>query len=107
MMSAVLINVVSFNFILTQVQKPLLVDAEDAKYLIPPRGVIDARLIIGAGIFGAGWGLSGLCPGPGVICLYTVPQAVIWVASLALGQLAFDAALKQYERHMAKYNRFD
>ena len=84
-MSAVMINVVTFNFILTQIPKPLLVDSEDAKYLVPPRGAIDSRLIIGAGIFGLGWGLSGLCPGPGVICLFTLPQAFLWVISLAFG----------------------
>lgn len=40
--------------------KPLLAE----NYPGSPSTRIDARLVIGAAIFGAGWGLSGLCPGP-------------------------------------------
>ncbi|ESQ91093.1 hypothetical protein ABAC460_07310 [Asticcacaulis sp. AC460] len=34
-----------------------------------PPARIDRRLIVGAGIFGIGWGLSGICPGPGIVWL--------------------------------------
>jgi uncharacterized protein len=30
---------------------------------------LDAPLVLGAGLFGAGWGLSGLCPGPAIVSL--------------------------------------
>ena len=93
MMSAVLINVVTFNYTLTKIPKPLL--AGD-RYQIPANGKIDLRLIVGTGIFGLGWGLSGLCPGPGVICFFSLTHAIIWVASLAVGQVAFDLALEKY-----------
>jgi uncharacterized membrane protein YedE/YeeE len=96
MMSAVLINIFTFRYILTKVDKPLLA-GESGKYGIPPRGMIDTRLVIGAAIFGLGWGLSGLCPGPGVICLFSLTHAVIWVAALAVGQVAFDIALEKYQ----------
>ena len=32
---------------------------------------IDRRLVIGSAIFGVGWGIAGLCPGPGVVLLGT------------------------------------
>ncbi len=44
---------------------------------------IDRRLIIGAVIFGLGWGLSGLCPGP----------ALVLAASGNIGGLVFVAAI--------------
>lgn len=32
-----------------------------------PHGAIDRRLLIGAAVFGIGWGLQGYCPGPAVV----------------------------------------
>jgi len=35
----------------------------------PARRAIDLRLVGGAALFGAGWGLAGICPGPGIVSL--------------------------------------
>jgi hypothetical protein len=48
-----------------------------------PRARIDGALLIGAALFGVGWGLSGYCPGPAVVAL----------GSGALGPLVFVAAM--------------
>jgi uncharacterized membrane protein YedE/YeeE len=40
-----------------------------AKFLVPTRRDIDAKLLAGAFIFGAGWGLGGYCPGPAIVSL--------------------------------------
>jgi uncharacterized membrane protein YedE/YeeE len=45
--------------------RPWLADA----FAIPSRSDIDARLIGGAALFGVGWGLVGLCPGPALASL--------------------------------------
>lgn len=101
MFSAVAINLVTFNYILKKVEKPILAQ-ENGKYGVPPRGVIDARLVVGAALFGLGWGLGGLCPGPGVICFFSMTHAIIWVASLAIGMASFDFGLSFYEKLSAK-----
>ena len=36
-------------------------------FRIPSNTSIDARLVLGAALFGVGWGLSGICPGPAVV----------------------------------------
>lgn len=36
---------------------------------LPERRPIDARLLLGSGVFGVGWGLVGVCPGPAVVLL--------------------------------------
>jgi uncharacterized membrane protein YedE/YeeE len=41
---------------------PILAEA----FQLPTRSDIDIRLIAGAAIFGLGWGLAGLCPGPAI-----------------------------------------
>ena len=47
------------------------------------RAAIDRPLVIGAAIFGAGWGLSGFCPGPAIANLGVVAGSV-WPFVLAM-----------------------
>jgi uncharacterized protein len=55
-------------------------------FSIPARTALDARLIIGAALFGAGWGLSGFCPGPAITSLASgAAPVVVFVASMAAG----------------------
>jgi uncharacterized membrane protein YedE/YeeE len=59
-----------------------------AKSAWPARKAIDKPLIVGAVMFGAGWGLVGLCPGPALENLATAsPQVVLFVAAMVLGML--------------------
>jgi uncharacterized membrane protein YedE/YeeE len=58
---AVAIATVAFHFIL-QRRSPLLAPSFD----LPTSKSIDSKLVVGALIFGVGWGLSGYCPGPAV-----------------------------------------
>jgi uncharacterized membrane protein YedE/YeeE len=39
----------------------------DVTFHLPTRRDLDAPLIVGAALFGVGWGLGGLCPGPGIV----------------------------------------
>jgi uncharacterized membrane protein YedE/YeeE len=55
-------------------------------FSIPARTALDTRLIIGAALFGAGWGLSGFCPGPAITSLASgAAPVVVFVASMAAG----------------------
>jgi len=54
---------------------------------LPIQSRIDARLIIGAAIFGIGWGLAGLCPGPALANLASAsPGIVLFVLAMIAGQ---------------------
>ena len=49
---------------------------------------IDRRLVIGAAIFGVGWGLSGFCPGPALANLGALRiEALIFVPAMAVGMI--------------------
>jgi len=41
----------------------------DRQFYLPARTVIDSKLVLGASLFGVGWGLGGYCPGPAVVSL--------------------------------------
>ena len=49
----------------------------DVAFDVPKRRDIDRRLLVGAAIFGVGWGLAGLCPGPAIASLALAPAAVL------------------------------
>lgn len=58
---------------------------------IPTAGHIDKRLVIGGLAFGAGWGISGFCPGPGLVALGAGEiKAVVFVASMVAGMAVFE-----------------
>lgn len=66
---------------------------------IPSNSHIDKRLIIGGLTFGAGWGIAGFCPGPGLVALGAGEiKAVIFVASMVAGMAVFEVI----ERRRAK-----
>lgn len=57
---------------------------------IPARRDLEPRLLTGAAIFGIGWGLAGLCPGPALTLLpLGLWQAFVFVASMLTGMLIF------------------
>ena len=61
------------------------------KFALPTAEKIDARLIGGAAIFGVGWGISGLCPGPAIAGIFLgVPQILVFVVAMAVGMLLFE-----------------
>ena len=61
----------------------------------PPRWPIDGRLLAGAFIFGAGWGLGGFCPGPALTALgFLNPKAAVFVVAMAAGMILHDGFLK-------------
>ena len=52
----------------------------------PTAAVIDVRLLGGAALFGLGWGLVGLCPGPAIASLGIAPQrTILFVAAMLAG----------------------
>ena len=56
--------------------------------LWPERKSIDASLVTGSVLFGIGWGLVGLCPGPAIENLATLsPRVVLFVATMLLGMM--------------------
>jgi len=61
----------------------------DSQFALPTRRDVDARLVVGAVLFGAGWGLAGFCPGPAITVLpLGAWQPFVFVAAMAIGMVA-------------------
>ena len=62
----------------------------DMFYRLPTNTLIDARLILGAVLFGTGWALGGFCPGPALASLGSLSvQPLLFVAAMLAGMFLF------------------
>jgi uncharacterized membrane protein YedE/YeeE len=60
----------------------------DVRFHVPKRTDLDPRLLLGAAVFGVGWGLGGFCPGPGLASVVTgALPAPLFVLGMAGGIL--------------------
>ena len=68
-----------------RMMKPLF----GARFSLPDSKDLDARLISGSALFGVGWGLAGLCPGPAVANLALAPSQVLpFIGAMLAGMAA-------------------
>ena len=58
------------------------------KFMFPDRTDLDTGLIAGSALFGVGWGMAGLCPGPAIASLALAPVAVLPFVAAMLGGMA-------------------
>ena len=80
---AVIVMAIAWR-IQARMAQPLLA----AKFALPDRSDLTPRLIGGAALFGTGWGIAGLCPGPGFAALVIVPaKAAAFVAAMLAGMM--------------------
>ncbi len=95
MIGAILIYGVSFRRITTRMNRPLLLE----RFRLPTRTDIDARLVFGSILFGIGWGLLGLCPGPALTSLVTGDLSLaLFIASMLVGMLGFNIVLARVQQ---------
>ena len=58
----------------------------EASFQLPATRPLDPRLLIGAALFGIGWGLAGYCPGPALASLSAAtPSLLVLVGTMAIG----------------------
>jgi uncharacterized protein len=61
------------------------------QYFWPSKSEVDLPLVTGAALFGIGWGLVGLCPGPALESLATLsPGVIVFAAAMAAGMAVYD-----------------
>ncbi|WP_421831727.1 DUF6691 family protein [Limnobacter sp.] len=57
---------------------------------LPTHTQIDKKLLLGAVLFGAGWGIGGFCPGPAVVAAASLAtDGLIFIAAMLVGMFAF------------------
>lgn len=86
----VMIGAISTHGILFLIIKKRSSPLLDTKFYLPTKKDLDSQLIIGASLFGIGWGWTGICPGPGIVSVLSGNiNIIIFVVSMILGMLIF------------------
>jgi uncharacterized membrane protein YedE/YeeE len=73
-----------FYYFIKKRESPLL----DVKFHLPIRHDLDKRLIVGAALFGLGWGWGGICPGPGIVGISSFDPRFFWFVGPMLAGMA-------------------
>tara|TARA_B110000037_G_C16997623_1_gene455745 strand:+ start:192 stop:626 length:435 start_codon:yes stop_codon:yes gene_type:complete len=94
MAGAIGVHLVLYKLTLRR-EKPVCAD----EFGIPAQTDVNKRLLFGSAIFGAGWGIAGYCPGPGLASLSSGAEgAITFVAAMILGMGMFHFALQAWNR---------
>jgi uncharacterized membrane protein YedE/YeeE len=81
---AVAVTAIAFHLVL-RLPQPILA----AGFKLPVATAVDRRLLLGAAIFGVGWGLVGFCPGPALVGLAGgLRDAMIFLPAMLAGSFA-------------------
>ncbi len=81
MLGAIAVHFVAHRLV-TKRPSPLF----DTRFHLPTRKDIDARLVLGAALFGVGWALAGFCPGPALVTAASgATAAIVFVAGMTVG----------------------
>lgn len=91
---AILVGLIAFAVAKTRTRSFL-----GAAMHLPTSRDIDRRLVLGSLTFGAGWGLAGFCPGPGLVAMGAgEPKAALFVAAMITGMLVFELVDRRVKR---------
>lgn len=84
MIGAIIAAAPAFRYVRTRKQ-----DLHHTPVELPDRLKIDRALVVGSAVFGIGWGLSGICPGPGLLLLTGLSlPAIVFVGGVIAGLFA-------------------
>lgn len=85
MIGAIAVHAISYRFIRKR-PSPIL----ESEFHVPTKSTIDWRLILGAAIFGIGWGWGGICPGPALTDLASGEASILYfVLFMLIGMKMF------------------
>lgn len=83
MLGGVVVTAIGYRAVL-QRSRPLF----EPGFALPTRRDIDPPLLLGAGLFGIGWGLGGYCPGPALAGIgFGNPETMAFVAAMLVGMI--------------------
>lgn len=88
----VFVGALPIMFVAFQIQSRMAKPMCDATFTLPSATRVDKQLVGGAALFGIGWGMAGLCPGPAATMLPLAGNALstglLYVVAMLAGVLA-------------------
>ena len=102
-LALVMAGAILVGFFAFSIAKKRTISFIGAKMKLPPALAIDSRLLTGSALFGAGWGIVGFCPGPGLVALgMGDAKALVFVVAMLVGMGFFSWLEKRKNTATAK-----
>mmetsp|Transcript_25593 Transcript_25593/g.12120 ORF Transcript_25593/g.12120 Transcript_25593/m.12120 type:complete len:121 (+) Transcript_25593:353-715(+) len=89
MVGALGVNFITFPLLKYKTEQPVF----KTSYGAASYTKVDTKLIIGAVLFGVGWGLAGMCPGPGMCDVFIFFPTLFFFLGLVVGMMGFDLVM--------------
>lgn len=94
LIGATMTTAVAFHFV-TRRPRPIVA----AQFQLPATRTIDSPLVLGAAIFGVGWGLAGYCPGPALVGAGAgTATALLFLPAMIVGSIAYRLLVARLDR---------
>lgn len=88
-LALVIVAAIGVMFVAVRISRTRRAPAFDAAFNEPEFKRIDAPLVVGAVLFGIGWGMSGICPGPAIsLVAFWPPNLLVYLLALFAGSYA-------------------
>ncbi len=90
---AVLVTLITFRFVLKQ-PHPVF----GSKFYVPTLKEVDRKLLIGAAIFGIGWGIGGYCPGPAIASIpLGMANTFVFLVAMVVGSVIYQVLSPRFD----------
>lgn len=97
LMAAVVVTGIGYRLVWKRTE-PLF----EKDFFVPVNRIMDGRLMTGAAIFGIGWGLVGLCPGPALSSVVSGEKGVLVFIAAMLGGMLLQKGVSLFLDDQAK-----
>lgn len=88
-LACVIVAAIAVMFVAVRIGRRRQAPLFDTRFHQPEFERIDAPLVVGAALFGIGWGMSGICPGPAIsLIAFWPPNLLIYLLALFAGSYA-------------------
>jgi uncharacterized membrane protein YedE/YeeE len=89
----VIVNLIGYYVFVKRMDQPVC----ESRFQLPQKQSLDGQLIAGSVLFGIGWGITGLCPGPAVASLLTNTETgALFIVCVGAGLLAGKMVINQF-----------
>lgn len=99
------VNLISFNLILRRTENPIF---SNSPCKLKPSSEVTFNFVLGAFLFGVGWGISGLCPGPVMAnSLLFLPLTIFFLLMIIIGQFLSNMYVKYIYDKLTNKNKVE
>jgi uncharacterized membrane protein YedE/YeeE len=98
-LACVMVGAIAVHMLFVRRARGLRAPRFATAFAVPTATTLDRNLVVGAVLFGIGWGIAGYCPGPVLVSLVSLePSALVFVAAMIAGMVLYAGVFERAPR---------